>query len=196
LHGPLLCARLSASSLLAQVWLGAPQPVQLSDTWQRHSVSVLVEPSRLGHYMAFALVLGGSAAEYDFDDVSITQAAPPRGLSDGTMATSFEEGESDDALKGGLGVVLDALAPSGALVSSRTSLHAALNAERELAMPRGEVTDFYTTVHPTGGACARVVVKQSTTPAWHVKLRLGTVRAHTLALCTHAPPLREVRRRD
>ena len=158
-------------------WLGAAHPVKLSSTFAPHNVTVVLDSSRAGHYISFALLVGGTAAEFVFDDVSITQATPPKGLRDGQLSIGFEADESGDAVAGGLAIVADPAAPAGAIVVSRSTLRATI-ADRDFAMPLGRSSDgSYALVHPTGHSCARVVVKQATTPPWHAKLRVGSFRA-------------------
>ena len=145
-------------------WLGAAAPVRLGASFSKHSATVVVDPSRSGHTLSFALVVGGTAAEYVIDDVSITQARPPRGMQDGQLTIGFEEGEPPDAASGGLAIVVDSAVPAGSIGEQKTSLAAPLNAMHTTRAGSSS------TVWPSGARCARVAVQKAATPAWHIKV--------------------------
>ena len=50
-------------------WLGSPTQVQLTSTFSQHSVTVVIDPSRAGHYLSFSMILGGNSADYAFDEI-------------------------------------------------------------------------------------------------------------------------------
>ena len=173
-------------------WLGSPHALLLTSTWAPYNITVVLDPLRRLHYISFALIVGGTAATYSIDDVKIEQSLPPKGLRDGQLFIGFEDGESEDAVNGGLAMLADPSAPAGAIVASKSTLHSPIG-ERDRAMPSGGVSaDGYRLVAPSGQSCAKVTVKQALTPAWHAKLRLGTFRAvnqtMTIQLSARAEP--------
>ncbi|KAL1523151.1 hypothetical protein AB1Y20_018106 [Prymnesium parvum] len=62
----------------ATQWLGHWQRFNLSaNEWRRFEALVPLAPSKRGHVLEVALVVGHAAARYMFDDVSVTQGAAP-----------------------------------------------------------------------------------------------------------------------
>ena len=180
-------------------WLGVAPALRLGTEFARHSARVVLDASRRGHVLSFALIVGGAAAEYVIDDVTIEQSLAPKGMRDGNLTIGFEPEEGGDAAAGGMAIVVDAAAPAGVLNDARSSLAAPLSAADKAHARQGGVESGggggggWVVAQPSGAYCAKVSVRQPTTPAWHVKLALGRFRAvdHMLRVTLTAKALTE-----
>ena len=134
-------------------WMGYWMRFNLSSTeWRRFEAPILIPPSKRGHTLDVALILGHAAATYLIDDVTIVQKEAP--ASAAAITLDFEEDEH---------------------LAQETETSVAVR------MPEGkkliEADLASTAAAHSGKVGASVTVNEIITPAWHGRLELGSFSA-------------------